>query len=251
VAAANGIAPLAALRDLFSDPGQVVSDLFAKDSIDVLVAVFGGLLFLPLVAPRYVFPAIPALVLGLSGEHAVKRAAGAGATLDVASPDRVVVALAFVFIAAVMALHRMGRRSVTRVNVDHRLVAALIIAALALFAQDAASSPYERPWTWGARTPVDQARVEAAEVVGRRSVAASPQVLALVAERRHVRSLPIQPLPAGTDIGRGVDAVVVDTTDKSQGGVWNEAARRGMRTELRKEGFRLVYSQLGVYAWVR
>ncbi len=250
-AAAGGVAPLAALRGLFTDPGQVLSDLFAKDSIDVLVAVFGGLLFLPLVAPRFLMPAVPTLVLGLSGEHAVKRAAGASATIDVASPDRVVVALAFVFIAAVMALERMGKRSVTRVNVDHRLVAALLIAALALFSQDAASSPYERPWTWGTRSAVDRARVTAAHRIGERSVAASPELLSLVAERRLVRSLPIQPLPSDTQIGRGVDAVVLDTTDQSVVGGWTLASRSIARSKLRDEGFHLVYGQAGIYAFVR
>ena len=251
VSAAAGLAPLAALRDVFTDPAQVLTDLFAKDSIDVLVAVFGGLLFLPLVAPRFLMPAAPTLVLGLAGEHAVKRAAGASATLDVASPDRIVVALAFVFIAALLALERIGKRSVTRVNVDHRLVAALLIAALALFTQDAASSPYERPWTWGARGPVDQARVAAADRVGDRSVAASPQVLALVAERAKVHGLPIQPVPAGTCIGCGVDAVVLDTTDESVGGGWTESQRALALRRLRAEGFRLVYDQRGIYAFRR
>lgn len=250
-ASMSGVAPLAALRGLFTNPGQVTSDLFAKDSIDVLVAVLGGLLFLPLVAPRYLAPAVPSLVLGLAGDHAVRRAAGAGATLDAASPDRVVVALAFVFVAAVLALERMGRRSVTRVNVDHRLVAALLIAAVALFVQDAAGSPYERPWTWGGRSKVDQARVVAAERVGVRSVAASPQVLTLLAERRVVRSLAIQPPPAGTVIGRGVDAVVVDTTDRAVGGGWSESSRLAVRSELRAEGFHVVYSSRGVFAFVR
>ncbi len=250
-ASASGFAPLAALREVVTDPGQLLADLFAKDSIDVLVAVFGGLLFLPLVAPRFLMPAVPSLVLGLAGEHAIKRVAGPSATIDVASPDRVVLALAFVFIAGLVALERIGKRSVTRVNVDHRLVAAMLLAALFLFTQDAASSPYERPWSWGTKSAVDQAREDAADQIGARSVAASPQLLPLVAERRLVRSLPIQPSSLTTRIGSDLHAVLLDTNDKSVAGGWTSQTRSAALARLRGEGFVVVYGDQGVFALVR
>ena len=83
-----------------------------------------------------------------------------------------------------MAISRIGRRSVTRVNVDHRLVGAIVVASLLLFVQDAPSSPYQQPWAWGGRDETDQARLDAADLLGPTgSVTVSPQLGPLVADR--------------------------------------------------------------------
>ncbi len=72
-------------------------------------------------------------------------------------------ALAFVFIALVFALERIGTPSVTRVNVDRRVLLALLAGATLFFVTEAPTSPYRQPWAWGSRDAVDGARIEAAD----------------------------------------------------------------------------------------
>ena len=53
-------------------------------------------------------------------------------------------------------ISRIGRRSITRINVDHRIVASIVAASLILFVQNAPSSPYQQPWDVGRPRPGGQ-----------------------------------------------------------------------------------------------
>ena len=117
----------------------------------------------------------------------------------------------------VFALERIGEPSVTRVNVDHRVLMALLAGAFLLFLTESPSSPYQHPWEWGGRDAVDGARLEAADLAeDDLRVAASPQVSALVAERGTIVEVP--PHPRSLDAARiervavRVDMVILDTT---------------------------------------
>jgi hypothetical protein len=60
-----GGSPLGALRVLWSDPARVVAHLLAPERLSYLPRVLAPLLFLPLLAPRYLLVALPPLALNL------------------------------------------------------------------------------------------------------------------------------------------------------------------------------------------
>ena len=84
--------------------------------------------------------------------------------------------------------------SVTRVNDDRRGLLALRAGIGLFFVTEAPSTPYRRPWTWGRIEASDRVREEAASTIDDEdSVAASPMLLALVAERADLVALPSGP----------------------------------------------------------
>ncbi len=252
--AAEGAAPLAELRALFTDPLQVLTDLLSQPSLPVLVALFAPLLFLPLTTARYLIPALPPLVLGIAGDQAVQRLVAAGEVRGGLATSQVVVATVPVFIAAVVALGRIGRRSITRVNVDHRLVAALVLASAVLFVQSAPSSPYQQPWAWGSRDDTDRARLAAVDAVPETAaVTVSPQLAALVAERRVVHDTWIGPPERAGSFRPTTPAVILDTTATDANGseLWDPSDRRAVRQVLVRRGYAVVFERAGILALTR
>ncbi len=253
--AAESTAPLAVVRALFTDPGQVLADLVSQPSVTVVTAVFAPLLFLPLMAPRHLLPAVPALVLGIAADQAVSRVADPVGAVAQAGASQVVVAVVPVFFAAVVALRRVGHRSITRINVDHRVIGALLVGAAVLFVQYAPSSPYQQPWEWGSRDALDGARRAAVDVVGQRAaVTVSPQLTAMVAERAVVRELPAGPPDELRPWGRPTtDAVVIDTTATDADGeeLWDWDDRRALLDRLTSRGYRVRFDRLGIVALTR
>ena len=144
----------------------MLGDLFAQGSLPILVALLAPLLFLPLSAPRTLIPAMPPLVLGIAAGQAVQEAAEPGVPESFFGAAMAVVAVVPITVAGLVALSRIGRRSITRINVDHRIVASIVVASLILFVQNAPSSPYQQPWDWGGRDEVDAARLVAVDGVG-------------------------------------------------------------------------------------
>ncbi len=252
--AAEGVAPLAELRTLFTDPVRGLGDLFSQPSLPVLVALFAPLLFLPLTATRYMIPALPPLVLGIAGDQAVQRLVDAGDVRGWLGTSQVVVATVPVFVAAIVALGRIGRRSITRVNLDHRLVGALVLAAAVIFVQNAPSSPYQQPWAWGSRDDTDQARLDAIDAVpDRAGVTVSPQLAALVAERRVVHDTWIGPPERAGSLRPTTRAVVLDTTATDGNGseLWDAGDRAAVRAALRRQGYAVVFERDGILALTR
>lgn len=188
------------LGGMISHPFKVFGDLFAEENVRLLVSLFAPLLFLPILAPRFLLPALPLQALYLVADVP----AHDKATTDLSLPLTV-----FTFVAAIFALQRVGRRSVERTLVDHRVLIALTVGALGVFAVEATNSPYNRPWNWGREDAADRARHHAADMVADDvAVRAAPSVLPLVADREFV-----YPLATGPDASaatRGVRVVVVD-----------------------------------------
>ncbi|HEY4377049.1 MAG TPA: DUF2079 domain-containing protein, partial [Acidimicrobiales bacterium] len=210
---ARATTPLAVLPRMFAHPGGELRDLVSEPSVLFLVVVLAPLLFLPLVSPRELLPAIPCLALAMMADAGVRRSAEAGVLGLSPLGAHIAPAMAFVFVATVFALNRIGRRSVTRVNVDRRVVLALLAGACLLFLTEAPTSLYRSPWRWGGRDQVDQARQHAADLVGKTEpVAASPRLSALVAERARVVELPPAPADVRT-VPKGIDAVLLDTRE--------------------------------------
>jgi hypothetical protein len=252
IAGAQASAPLAALRSLVIDPVRVLSDVFSSPSTQVVVVLLGPLLFLPLVATRYLVPALPAVALGVAGSRALARLAEPGVPAPSRPGEQVVVALPFVLVAATMAFGRIGRPSITRINVDHRLVAALACGAVLFFVQSAPNSPYERPWEWGGRDMIDAAREEAADLVpDDATVAASPQLTELLAERPVLAQLSVAPPSRAST--RDFEVIALDTTASTETGLplWTEGELLQVLDGLRAQGYRVRFRSDGIFVFTR
>jgi hypothetical protein len=248
------VGPLVALPDLLTDPVGQLRLLISEPSVQFLVVILAPVLFLPLVAPRRFAAALPCIALAVIAEATISRNALRG-VLDLSpTAAHVAPAMAFVFIALVFALERSGTLSVSRVNVDRRLVLALFAGALLLFIAESPTSPYQEPWSWGSRDAVDGARSEAAErIEPNAAVAVSPTATALVAERADVLELPLDPrsITVGelARISERADVILLDTTGQdaaTEVPLWPAGQRSRVLRELEEAGFAVTYQAEGV-----
>lgn len=253
VARATG--PLAVIPELVTDPVGRGSELLSEPAVLFLVLVLAPLLFLPMVAPRKLSGALPCLALAMIADAAVQDAAQQGVISLSPAGAHIAPALAFVFIALVFALQRIGTPSVTRVNVDRRVLLALLAGATLFFVTEAPTSPYRQPWEWGSQDAVDGARLEAADRIGTEgSVAVSPSATALVAARAEVTELPLDAANL-TDRrlgGRVSDArwILLDTngTDPvTQRPYWRATDQQRVLAVLGEAGYAVTYSAQGIY----
>ncbi|MGH9244197.1 MAG: DUF2079 domain-containing protein [Acidimicrobiales bacterium] len=223
---------------MVTHPHQVLADVFAEADVRLLVGLLAPLLFLPLLAPRYLIPAMPLQFLALLAAVPLSGAAGA---------HHLVPTVPFAFVAATFALSRIGRRSVERVLVDRRVVLAVVLAAVGFFALDASSSPYRAPWNWGDDTPLAEAVHAAADIVGdTNGVRASPVVLPLLAERTRVYELDTS-IPHAGRATRNVQAVVLDDRTIPR---WTDEDQMEFSRSVRARGFELVYRNRGISVWL-
>jgi uncharacterized membrane protein len=163
------------LWGIITHPGRLLETLFSEANFRAAVALLAPVMFLPLVAPRYLMPAVPLFALYLLADVAPGQLVEAQQTVPV---------VAFVFVATIFALARIGRVVVERVNVDRRVVIALVLTAAVFYVRDSPASLYESPWSWGRRGVDDMARLAAADLVPDDGVVrASPTLLPLLAER--------------------------------------------------------------------
>lgn len=239
------------IRAMLANPFRVVGDLAGADNLALLISVFAPLLFLPVLAPRYLLPVVPLQLLYLVSDVAVEGPAGA---------EYVAPVTAFAFVAAAFALSRIGRRSLERVLVDRRVLLALVVASVAFFARDATASPYAKPWTWGRRDAADGARLAVvAQLDATAAVRASREVLPLAAERSRLYTLQ---LDAATDDGlldnneaaqiaaraaRRVDAIVVDQRAVPS---WSTEEWTAFRSALGALDFERVFAAEGIELYV-
>jgi uncharacterized membrane protein len=229
-----GSSALDVLISMVANPIRVVADVVAEPNLRVLVLLLAPLLFLPVLAPRYLLPAV-----GLQALYFVADVPESG----VHAAPFAIPALVFCFVAAPFALARIGRRSIERVLVDPRVLVAMVVATVGFFAVDAGTSPYERPWNWS-RDPTDEARVDAADLVDDDdAVRAATSMLALLAERRFVDVLETGAEPDPETAGRGVDVVVFDDELAPD---WTIGDRVDFADGMAAQGFVLVYRSRGI-----
>jgi len=166
------------LKGFITNPFDFLGKLGSRDNFATIIALLAPVLFLPVVAPRYLLPAVPLYALYLVAD------VPAG---DLAEAPQAIPITAFIFVATLFALKRSGTVRVERVNVDRRLLWALVFTASVFFVRDSGSSPYERPWSWGSRDATDQARHAAVELIpDDGAVRASPRLLPLLFERERL-----------------------------------------------------------------
>lgn len=256
---ARAVTPLAVLPRVVLDPIMEIRELTAQPSVLFLVVVLSPLLFLPLVAPRSLIVAVPALMLAMIADRSVQRVAQQG-VLDLSpAAAHIAPAMAFVFVALIFALERIGEPSVSRVNVDRRVLIALLAGASLLFLTEAPTSPYSQPWEWGSQDALDSSRIEASKLVAEDdAVAASPTTSALVAGRANLIELP----PDSGDftaftvdrLARSSDAVLLDSTPiNPQTGEpqWVAEDLELLTERFEDRGFDVTYRADGIYLFRR
>ncbi len=171
----GGDNPFEVLWGVVTSPVTFSQELFSENNFATLVTLLAPVLFLPVAAPRYLMPAVPVYCLYLVADVPAGIFDEAGQTIPIT---------AFIFVALTFGLAKTGRVIVQRVNVDRRLVGALVFTAAVFFVRDSVTSPYEQPWDWGRRDGVDETRLAAGELIPEDAVVrAAPKLLPLLTER--------------------------------------------------------------------
>ncbi len=233
--------PLDVVAGIITQPFDFLGDLLSQRNFRTMVGLLAPLLFLPVVAPRYLLPVVPLYSLYLVADVTE-------GTLNEAQQSVPVVA--FVFVATVFAIQRTGTVLVERVNVDRRIIWALVFTASVFFVVDSGSSPYEEPWAWGRRDLVDEARLDAADLLpDDAAVRASPRVLPLISERERLFALDTTG-PEGEEeaaVDR-VDWVVFDVASAPQ---WDNLTIQQFDLGLGRIGWDRVFESEGVFVYQR
>jgi uncharacterized membrane protein len=239
---------------MIANPVASIGDLTVEENLTVIVFLLAPVFFLPVLAPRYLLPVVPLQALYLIADVPLEARFG----------QQTVAITAFVFLATAFALKKIGRQGVERVIVDRRVLGALLLVSTVFFLRDAASSPYRHPWDWGGRDSVDQARLDAVDLVeDEQSVRASPAALVLLAERDqvylldtesrpHVRRATEIPSDQLTDEAEAerqhVDVVILDAEAAED---WTDNERRVFREGLERQGYGRSFSAEGIEVFVR
>lgn len=205
---AFGDAPLNILGGIISDPVAFLRVVGSEGNFIGLVSLFAPVLFLPVVAFRYLLPALPLYAMYLAADVAPGRIAESAQTVPMT---------AFVFVATVFAMQRSGRILVERVNVDRRVIVALLMTATVFFLRNSATSLYESPWNWDERTANAEGIAQLAALIPddpNVNVRASDSALPLLAERIAIYDLDTSGLEPDTDAAReNVDYILFDHTE--------------------------------------
>ena len=220
-------------------PFDILGRLTSEQNFNLLVTLLAPVVFLPVLAPRYLLPIVP--LQGLYMVADVPREAVFG--------QQTVAITAFVFIASAFALSRIGRLGVEKINVDRRVLAALLLAGTVFFIRDAASSPYREPWDWGGQDMADGARIDAEEQIpSDAAVRATPSMLQLLAERERLYVLDTSEALLASEATEGVDYVAMD--DRALAG-WSASDRQEFFEGMAGEGFRVTVNEQGIIVFAR
>jgi hypothetical protein len=234
-----GDTPGAAALGMLAHPADVVGALFREQNLDLVGRLLAPLVFLPLLAPRYLLPVLPLELLYLTSDTPGPVVYG----------EQTVAVTAFIFLATAFALAKVGRSGPDRIRVERWVLVVLLVGACVAFGREAAPSPYRAPWGWGGRDQRDWARTEVAQHVGEgRSVRASSSLVAGLAERREVHQLAVSSVPDPAAAARDVDAVALD---RSMVPSWSEEDLDGFRAGLEARGLRRVSEREGIEVFVR
>lgn len=153
------------VENMVLNPDRVARDLFTARNLNYAIALLAPVLLLPLLAPRYLIPALPLqalyLISGRPEAHTIVN-------------QYTVVSIAFVFVAAAMGLGRLERVSPEACALGAR---ALVVSTLVFNASLSVG--------------IHRLRAEA-----RSGVAHEPSALHQLARARRGRSRPDEPAPA-------------------------------------------------------
>jgi uncharacterized membrane protein len=229
-----GDSPASVAWGIITQPLDVLAQLFREQNFNLAVTLLAPVVFLPVLAPRYLVPVLPLQFLYMIADVQTEAVFG----------QQTVAITAYVFIATAFALSRIGRKGVEQVIVDRRMLGALLLAGSVFFIRDAASSPYREPWAWGGQDLVDQARIEAADAIPEdANLRASRSMVQLLAERETLYTLDTAGRVDPASAAAGVDYVVFDESEAME---WTAVQQQIFREGLRTSGFRVVFDTEGI-----
>ncbi len=237
------------VKTFATDPGRVFDDLFTGTSWRYVVAMLLPVGFLSVLAPRWLLPGIPLVILYLLSSRV-----GAHNVLH----QYTVVPTAFVFAALPFGFHR-ALKILRRISPSALIPVALAVGLVALGAnglyRDGRDSLRQRPGQWFIRDTVDTARLKAVERIPERaSVSASVRIWPLIAGREDLYNFPYpwegphSPTDPETRRRRiaTVDYVVLDQFDAEQ---WNGDLDAISNRLVRELGLRRIYSRNGIVVY--
>ncbi|MGH9004385.1 MAG: DUF2079 domain-containing protein, partial [Acidimicrobiia bacterium] len=225
---------------MLTHPVRVWTDIFGPETTTKLLALLGPLLFLPILSPAYLAPALPLEFILLATSY------GPPHTIDF---HYTMPFTAFAFMAAAMTVARLELEKVPR----RHLGVALVVAGAFFFVQYAKDSPLHHPWQWRTRDALDRARLAAHEMIPRGdAVAVGNGLLDLFSDRQFVYNAPmpfeywteIKPDPIPTaERRRHVDWAVID-----QQGEWvmPKPPAEVIDVVLPSWGFEVVWEREGI-----
>lgn len=202
-----GGSPLGVFWGILTDPIGVIRDLRTEQNIRSIITLFAPLVFLPLVRPRYILPAVPLYALYLIADVEVD---------ILGEAEQNIIMIAFLFVAMVFALQKIGTILVEKVRVNFFLVWVLVVASMMFYIQDSASSPYRSPWSWNSRQgvleEVTDSVLQDSDLQER--VGASTNLLTKLAERDNLFEIKAENLDLGQIVEqvRGADVALIDIT---------------------------------------
>lgn len=208
-AAYGGDDPFRVAWGIVTSPVLFLRELFSEANFRTGVALLAPVSFLPVAAPRWLLPTMPLFTMYLVADVEEGTLAEASQWVPIT---------AFVFVATVFGLARTGRVMVKKVNVDRRLLSALVFTAVVFFVRDSVTSPYEEPWNWGRRDAVDESRRSVAALIPDEAVVrAGSRLLPLLTERTGLYELRFDagedPAQQADTVAQGVDWVIADFAD--------------------------------------
>lgn len=230
-------------------PFRIIHDLGSHPNTDVWIALFGPVLFLPLLSPRWLVPGIPLQAMYLLTNI------GAAHTITF---QYTIAVDAFVFVALAVALGKLlVGEGALRGRTAQVLPVPLLVASVFFFASDSVASPYNRPWRWWNRDDTDQARIAAARLVPKHAaVATTADMLWLFGDRAELYGFPNpfgfmerqpgDPLPLAVR-QRHVQWLVLDTAAAFQ---WGDVQVEEL-SHVSDFGFRQVFSRDGILVYNR
>ncbi|MCA1841865.1 MAG: DUF2079 domain-containing protein, partial [Actinobacteria bacterium] len=197
-------------RFMLTHPGRILGSLFTAEKFGTLTALLGPLLFLPLLSPAFLFPALPLELILLTTTYPPAH------TIDF---HYTITFTAFAFLATAMALGRVGVDDRSR----RKLALLLVLSGAFFFVQYAKDSPLQHPWQWRTRDASDRSRLLAHRMIPPDApVAVANGLLDLFSDRQFVYNVPMpfqyyeppsnDPVPL-TERRRSVDYAVIDLKD--------------------------------------
>ena len=253
------------VRFVLTHPHTVLGDLLTVQSFELVLALVGPLLFLPLFAPKYLLPGIPLQTIYLLTNQEIAH------TIDAHYPTAFIP---FAFVAAAFALAKLltatapATATETTTAPTHATArsrrwspsaAALLVVAAPFFYLHYTTLPIEGFRAWASRDDVDAARAEAVRLIPNgASVASSHVFLPELADRVELFTYP---RPFGDAAGlvadpvsigerqAGVTHLIVDS--RELGTVYGPLDAEVLRLAQDELGFRPVFERNGISVYRR
>jgi uncharacterized membrane protein len=228
-------------RFMLGHPLTVAGDFATKPNAYVLLGLLAPLLFLPLLAPKYLLPGLPLqlayLLTNVPAAHSL-------------TAQYTVTTIPFVFVACAFGLRR----------VEH-LRRLLVVTAAVGFVIFATASPRHEPWRWAHRDRVDRARLAAAAMIPSDApVSSTIRMWPLLAERADLYNFPIpyelydpqsrDPKPLAVRQAQ-IHWIVLDTADRQQWTGLEAGARLRLLAPDNPLGFHVVFDRAGIVVYKR